>query len=89
LLPPGQKNKIRLTDADIKIESPYNTYRVKGLPPGPIANPGRAALEAAFRPKKTDYIYFVLTGKDGSQTFCSNLADFNKAKEKSKQVLGK
>jgi len=79
---------LRLTNADIAIDSPYNTYQNKGLPPGPIANPGRDALEAAFRPKKTKYLYFVLTGKDGSQTFASTLEEFNAAKAKSKKVFG-
>jgi UPF0755 protein len=88
LLPLERQNVLRLTNADLAIDSPYNTYKNAGLPPGPIANPGRAALEAAFRPKNTKYIYFVLTGKDGSQTFAATLDEFNKAKEKSKKVFG-
>ncbi|MDR1775382.1 MAG: endolytic transglycosylase MltG [Actinomycetes bacterium] len=88
LLPGEEKSKLRLTNADLATESPYNTYLHQGLPPGPIANPGRAALDAALHPAKTDYIYFVLTGKDGSQTFCSTLAQFEKAKAKSKAVFG-
>lgn len=87
---PGEeeRTKIRLTDEDIAIKSPYNTYINLGLPPGPIANPGANALEAAFHPAKTEYRYFVLTGKDGSQTFTKTYAEFQKAKAKSKAVFG-
>ncbi|MDR1413056.1 MAG: endolytic transglycosylase MltG [Actinomycetes bacterium] len=88
LLPGKEKSKLRLTNADIATESPYNTYLHEGLPPGPIANPGRDALNAALHPAKTKYLYFVLTGKDGSQTFAATPAEFSKAKETSKRVFG-
>jgi UPF0755 protein len=54
--------KKRLSSKDIKIRSPYNTYRYKGLPPGPIANPGKISLTAAIKPKNTDYLFFVSMG---------------------------
>ena len=57
--------KRALTYADLKIQNPYNTYVVYGLPQGPIANPGRAALEAVLNPLETDDIYFVADGKGG------------------------
>ena len=57
-----------LSDKDIEIDSPYNTYKYKGLPPGPIASPGRKSIEAALYPAQTNYYFFVSNG-DGTQTF--------------------
>ncbi len=62
--------------ADLQIESPYNTYRVAGLPPGPIANPGVAALKAAAAPTRTSFLYFVAK-QDGSHAFSNTLAEHN------------
>lgn len=59
------EQKERLYYKDLKVQSPYNTYREEGLPPGPIANPGPEALDAALNPEKHDYFFYV-TKKDGS-----------------------
>jgi len=58
---------------DLEIDSPYNTYRHGGLPPGPICNPGPASIQAVLNPAKTGFIYFVATGK-GGHAFSSTLA---------------
>jgi UPF0755 protein len=62
---------------DLQLDSPYNTYRYPGLPPGPIAAPGKASLEAAAKPAEVDYLYFV-SKNDGSHVFASTLAEHNR-----------
>jgi len=63
--------------ADLQIDSPYNTYRFPGLPPGPIANPGLASLRAAAAPASTNYLYFVAR-HDSSHAFSSNINEHNR-----------
>lgn len=82
-------NRFRLRNSDLAVDSPYNTYRNQGLPPGAISNPGLASLMAAATPAQTDYLYYVLTSEDGSHTFCRTLDEFLVAKAKSKEVFGK
>ena len=78
IIPDGPR---RLLNKDLKIDSPYNTYRYRGLPPGPVNNPGRVALEAAAMPADADYLYFVARG-DGSHAF--NLTHIGHMRDKQK-----
>jgi UPF0755 protein len=68
----------RITRADLRRPTAYNTYAIPGLPPTPIVNPGRAALEAAVDPATVDYLYFV-SRNDGSHHFSATLAEHNAA----------
>lgn len=72
----------RLSLRDIEIDSPYNTYKHHGLPPGPICSPGRGALHATLYPADTDYLYFVANW-DGTHTFTRSLREHNRAKQES------
>jgi len=73
----GRIRRIHLRDRD----NPYNTYTHEGLPPGPIANPGKEALEAVLAPKKSRFLYFV-SRNDKTHQFSKNMADHEKAVEK-------
>ena len=75
----------RLLNRDLKIVSPYNTYLNKGLPPGPINNPGIESIKAALFPTETDYLYFVARG-DGYHTFSKTEKQHNKAKRDFQKV---
>ena len=66
-----------LTRKNLQYDSPYNTYRYPGLPPGPIAAPGKAALEAALYPADVTYLYFV-SRNDGSHVFADTLREQNR-----------
>ena len=74
-----------LTRADWEHDSPYNTYRIYGLPPGPIGNPGRASLEAVLNPDDVDYLYFVADGS-GGHAFGRTLAEHNRNVAKWRQI---
>ena len=67
----------RLLSKDLEIDSPYNTYKYAGLPPGPIANPGRASIEAVLNPEEHNFIYFVADGS-GGHIFAATLEEHNK-----------
>ena len=75
----------RLRLSDLKIDSPYNTYVYRGLPPGPINNPGRSSILAVLYPDDNDYIFFVARG-DGYHTFTTTIEEHNRAKREFQKV---
>ncbi|MEI2356030.1 endolytic transglycosylase MltG [Mesobacillus zeae] len=80
------KHKDRVYYKDLEIDSPYNTYKNKGLPPGPIANAGVMSIEAALTPDKTDFLYFLATST-GDVIYTRTLEEHNS--EKAKHITGK
>ena len=74
-------HKPRLSQEDLQVPSPYNTYLHRGLPPGPICNPGEAAIRAALYPADVDYLYFVSEG-NGRHIFSRSLEEHVRAKHR-------
>ncbi|PYV89022.1 MAG: endolytic transglycosylase MltG [Acidobacteria bacterium] len=70
--------KGEIYQSDLELKSPYNTYRFPGLPPGPISNPGLKSLEAALKPARVDYLYFV-SNNSGGHVFSTTLDEHNRA----------
>lgn len=73
------------SEFDNEVDSPYNTYRLEGLPPTPIASPGLASLQAAADPTDTDFFYYVLSAPDGSHTFSETLEEHNAAVRRARE----
>ncbi len=71
----------KIAKTDLETFHPYNTYKIRGLPPGPIAAPGLFSIRAALKPEDTKYLYFV-SRNDGTHVFCENLSCHNKAVQK-------
>ncbi len=80
-----KERKLRLSEADLQVESAYNTYRNAGLPPTPISSPGRKSLEAALSPAAGDYLYFVVVDREGRSLFTKSYDEFLAAKAKAKR----
>src|SRR6266849_6693280 len=76
-----------LHHADMAVNSPYNTYRFPGLPPGPIGTPGRSALEAAMHPAQSEFYYFVADG-GGHHRFARDLTEHNRNVAAYRHALG-
>ena len=72
-------HKSRVYYKDLEVKSPYNTYKNKGLPPGPIANAGKTSIDAVLKPEKTDYLYFLAT-PEGEVLYSKTLAEHNTKK---------
>jgi UPF0755 protein len=77
-----KRPKAHLSLRDLEVNSPYNTYENKGLPPGPICSPSRESLEAALNPERTTYLYYVLKADGQTHFFTSSYEDFLRAKAK-------
>jgi len=73
----GEKD-LRVLNKDLQVDSPYNTYKVTGLPPAPIAAPGRAALEAAVNPAPGPWLYYVVVEANGKHAFATTLDEHNR-----------
>jgi UPF0755 protein len=85
IIPDGPR---RLLYKDLRIKSPYNTYIYKGLPPGPVNNPGRASILAALYPEKHDFLYFVSDGK-GRHIFSKTYREHMKAVKRYRKILAR
>lgn len=79
------RHKSRVLFKDLEIDSPYNTYKVDGLPPTPIGASGRASLEAMMKPADTEFIYYVLFEKNGKHAFAETAAEFERLKAESRR----
>lgn len=78
-------HKERVLYKDLEVDSPYNTYRIDGLPPTPISAAGRASLEAMLRPEKSTYLFYVLSDKSGKHAFATTASEFEALKAEARR----
>jgi len=83
----GENRKSKLLYSDLQVDSPFNTYKNKGLPPAPICSPSKKSIMAALNPETTDYLFFVAK-PDGYHIFSKNFADHTRGKQTSKKLGG-
>ncbi|MBS4176249.1 endolytic transglycosylase MltG [Lederbergia citrea] len=76
------EHKTRTLYKDLEVDSPYNTYKIQGLPPGPIANAGESSIEAALNPADSDYLYFLAEHGTGKVHYAKTLEEHNELKQK-------
>jgi UPF0755 protein len=79
------EHKTRVLYKDLEVDSPYNTYRIDGLPPTPISATGRASLEAMLHPPKTTFVYYVLADKNGKHAFATTPSEFEALKAEARR----
>lgn len=79
------EHKETLTQSDLQVDSPYNTRLYRGLPPTPIASPGRESIEAALNPEDGNWLYYVLVDEEGNHFFTNDFDEFNRVAEESRQ----
>lgn len=80
-------NATKLSLKDLEVDSEYNTYKHTGLPPGPICSPSASSIKAVLEPEKHNYLYYVLTSKDGTHSFSDNYQQFLEDKKEYKRVF--
>jgi UPF0755 protein len=79
------EHKDRVLYRDLEVDSPYNTYKVDGLPPTPISAAGKASLEAMLHPEATNYLYYVLSDKSGKHAFAATATEFEALKAEARR----
>ena len=80
-----QKRKSQVLLVDLQIDSPYNTYKYLGLPPTPISGFGERSIKAVLETPENDYLYYLLTDKNGKMSFTNDYSDFINMKNKAKE----
>ena len=80
------EQKEGLTQSDLRVDSPYNTRRYTGLPPTPIASPGRDSLSAALNPADGPWLYYVIEDEQGNHFFTESSSEFEQARQRAQRA---